>query len=189
MRIATWNTRGLGGDRAQTDQIVKLHHMLDVFEKRAWDIVILTDVRWKEHGAWEVETEKGWWTIVNKACVARHQNKACLSALFRLLVLLKTSQRNKAGETRLVCDGLFWHGLFWHGLFSRASIWQPIRCHARITVKPFPIDSAWQDIITYPQSTRQWKHTHFVLHSFFVGVASHRRSISRMAYCKMVARN
>ena len=49
---------------------VKLAHMASVWAAKGWQIVILTDVAWKEQGIWEYETVNGKWTIVNTGRIA-----------------------------------------------------------------------------------------------------------------------
>ena len=53
--IGTWNTRQMGATKGRTDQVLKFQHMSCLWERRGWEIVILTDSKWGRHEQFTIQ--------------------------------------------------------------------------------------------------------------------------------------
>ena len=52
--IGSWNSK--------FDQYLKFRHLSQLWEKRGWEIVILTDTKWGRHATFEIEGHEHTWT-------------------------------------------------------------------------------------------------------------------------------
>ena len=50
LNVATWNTRGLGAEAGEIDQELKMTSILERMRIQKWDVVGLTDLKYREDG-------------------------------------------------------------------------------------------------------------------------------------------
>ena len=68
--IGAWNTRQLGAANSKFDQYLKFRHLSQLWEKRGWEIVILTDTKWGRHATFEIEGHEHTWTVISRGKVS-----------------------------------------------------------------------------------------------------------------------
>ena len=68
--IGAWNTRQLGAANSKFDQYLKFKHLSQLWEKRGWEIVILTDTKWGRHATFEIEGHEHTWTVISRGKVS-----------------------------------------------------------------------------------------------------------------------
>ena len=68
--LSEHGTRQLGAANSKFDQYLKVKHLSQLWEKRGWEIVILTDTKWGRHATFEIEGHKHTWTVISRGKVS-----------------------------------------------------------------------------------------------------------------------
>jgi hypothetical protein len=64
IKMGTWNVRGLGAPHAVLDPLLKIQVLFQMFEKRSWKVVLLSDIGYGYTGCREYQTEHQSWLMI-----------------------------------------------------------------------------------------------------------------------------